>query len=591
MITLKPGSGSPRKVYDHKPLKDHLRKIGLSSQEFENLNKFCYAALPEGSHGTFLIAADNISDLTPLQTTITLEIQGATSTFSHKNLRVTKIRQIERNVYDQNDTGKLAIVEVSDLWALHDTIIRRDYNRTSYLLPAASQEFSTYPNPQETWSTILNAILTNYPSDSAATLDSSGLPSEYPMNLLSAGSTVKDFFQYVADAHFLVCYYDKDTTGGGKVVLTDNQQSSSDIPSTAQNIFSSYGHSVASNTLDVTFSTQFHHYAKMRAEILAEYWEADDFGNQWERDTGDISPNNDFLARNDRLQGSGFSFDHYYPFYSSGTYDTANSEAQSIFDKLKVNYEKRSRREGVIGFKDIIVLNPSLDVQKIEYALGDSGITTFLYTSPPRNISVKPEANHAARGLEYVPPMLYGIVKVPSGANPLGGYAPNSEAELTLPAENGLDSYDIPIFNRSTQQMFEGDTVYVHYSLQKKKYVFLNLCERLWQYELQSNWFGGLAVAFRLTPEGVNTGKLVIVRDPLAIFDYLEAGDRGWMIYTTQDAFYAIQAPCEETAGGGTPPVGNTGACLFEEGCIEGVSDVQCSSMGGTYLGNGSSCP
>lgn len=109
------------------------------------------------------------------------------------------------------------------------------------------------------------------------------------------------------------------------------------------------------------------------------------------------------------------------------------------------------------------------------------------------------------------------------------------------------------------------------------------------QYQLLTNWFGGIALARLKDMDGIDMGAIVIVRDPLAIFAYQHAGDKGYMVYQPhKDKYYAIQAPC-----GTTPVVQTTGACCFQSGsewdCFDATS-ADCSDFGGIWAGAGTKC-
>ena len=110
------------------------------------------------------------------------------------------------------------------------------------------------------------------------------------------------------------------------------------------------------------------------------------------------------------------------------------------------------------------------------------------------------------------------------------------------------------------------------------------------QYELITNWFGGIALANKKDMDGNSLSQIVIVRDPLAIFAYQRTGDKGYMVYQPHvDKYYAIQAPC----GTAAPVVQVTGACCYQSGstwnCFNATSMV-CADFGGIYKGNGTSC-
>jgi hypothetical protein len=186
--------------------------------------------------------------------------------------------------------------------------------------------------------------------------------------------------------------------------------------------------------------------------------------------------------------------------------------------------------------------------------------------------------------MEYIPPTVWGLLPAASGSNPLGGIAPGATGVLTLP-DAGDGTLDIPIINRCTQQTFDGEIVAVHYDVHSKRYIFLDRCERFFQYLLLTGWSGGLAVARRLSMDGVNSGKAVLLRDPLGVFSYQSAGDRGYMVYTVEDKFYAIQAPCDTNP---TPPA-SPEACCYGSGCVNATA-ADCTAAGGIPQGPGTTC-
>lgn len=66
----------------------------------------------------------------------------------------------------------------------------------------------------------------------------------------------------------------------------------------------------------------------------------------------------------------------------------------------------------------------------------------------------------------------------------------------------------------------------------------------IWQYQLTTDWYGGLATADKKSMDGGDAIESVTIRDPLSIFDYQEDGDKGYMV-KKDNKYYAIQAPCE----------------------------------------------
>ncbi|MEM7557760.1 MAG: hypothetical protein AAF394_01430 [Planctomycetota bacterium] len=126
---------------------------------------------------------------------------------------------------------------------------------------------------------------------------------------------------------------------------------------------------------------------------------------------------------------------------------------------------------------------------------------------------------------------------------------------------------------------------------------------RFYQYQLLANWFGGLALAQAKTMDGdaLTQPAMVLLRDPMLIFDYQFRGDRGYMFDKTTEGvgtrFYAIQAPCgnnpspDPTFSGGNAPVG---ACCLHLGsgeyqCFESTQS-DCVGSGGVYKGDSTAC-
>lgn len=117
---------------------------------------------------------------------------------------------------------------------------------------------------------------------------------------------------------------------------------------------------------------------------------------------------------------------------------------------------------------------------------------------------------------------------------------------------------------------------------------------RHYQYQLLSDWFGGLAVAYKRSMDGAELPyPLVIVRDPLGIFDYQKKGDKGYMLLQG-GAYYAYQAPCPtEFPPPLPPPPSDSGACCIPVSldvvCTESTQ-TDCDIANGVWVGFGSTC-
>jgi hypothetical protein len=118
--------------------------------------------------------------------------------------------------------------------------------------------------------------------------------------------------------------------------------------------------------------------------------------------------------------------------------------------------------------------------------------------------------------------------------------------------------------------------------------------DTLERFVMNSNWVGGVAAAtFTNLSEPSIPVQAGVVEDPLGIFtDILGVGGQGLSIRTRYGRHYVIQAKCDQLD---VPPVDPTGACeVYVEGvgsqCFVTTSAV-CTLLGGTYGGNGTSCP
>ena len=153
--------------------------------------------------------------------------------------------------------------------------------------------------------------------------------------------------------------------------------------------------------------------------------------------------------------------------------------------------------------------------------------------------------------------------------------------------------------NQTTQQTFLGE--YLSFHKFRAAWVFSERCERHFQYILKTQWSGGIAIAERRNMSGSNGGSLVIVRDPLGLFPSQGAGDRGYMVYTIEDQFIAIQAPCESAGAAPPEPAANRGCCITymndtqtESRAEPNQTAAECAALdigyGVLYLGDGTEC-
>jgi hypothetical protein len=603
MMTLSKGSSNIVSVLDHRALKQSLLERDAVISELEDINRFTYASFPEGSHGKFLINAKDINLINDATYDVRLTITGQLDTFIHSGLRVSNVEYFTVpltgwSISSTPPEGQLAIVTVHDRYHDWDDLLVKDHNRISTQAPTDwVNDFEPEYDDLEDWDSIWTTIGTDHSIKSEnITFSLTGIPEYKPKNVLSAGTSVKNLLDEFCKAHFVTGYFDK--SGNPNVTVT-NAVTGSDMTPTNPVVFSSYGTSTIPKKLAILFSNQSRKFARLRTNILETIYS--DYASDWQEKIGDITSNDDttLANNNDPEQDSTLEFGHYFAFHdhlgetttcsgtATGTGLTPEEEACNILDGLSTNLANKFHRSCVIGYKDVVDLDPSNTIEKIIYTLEDPGMLTFISTSSPRGCSVPPMLSHVARGFEYVPPFLHGTVPVPNseyitefGPDYAGGFVPNQEAQLTI------DGTRITIYNECTQQMFTGETVGVHYDALAKRYAFLDRCERFFQYQLLSNWYGGIALATRMSMDGVSSGKIVVVRDPLGIFSYLHSGDCGYMVYTVEDKFYAIQAPCENKA---SKPSG-LGACCLDGVCYDEVDPTDCSSAGGTHQGAGTDC-
>ena len=126
------------------------------------------------------------------------------------------------------------------------------------------------------------------------------------------------------------------------------------------------------------------------------------------------------------------------------------------------------------------------------------------------------------------------------------------------------------------------------------------ICHGRFEYQLLTDWFGGLAMAYKRSMEG---GELpnpyVLIRDRLGIFSFQKKGNKGHMVLECGN-YYARQAPCDNPVQDSSvypdppPQTGAVGACCVELGvgkfgCAV-TTESQCISAGGTWKGGGTSC-
>ena len=119
-------------------------------------------------------------------------------------------------------------------------------------------------------------------------------------------------------------------------------------------------------------------------------------------------------------------------------------------------------------------------------------------------------------------------------------------------------------------------------------------CGKFFQYQLLTDWYGGLAIAYKRTMDGgTATDPLyVTVRDPLGIFSYQRAGSKGYMVKEC-GKYYAIQAPCDNLNAPTPPNPGDTGACcisLSGSWVCEDLTDDECAALGGIFQGTSTTC-
>ena len=382
------------KVYNAIPLLDHYHDIGLDPEILSDINEFTYAALPEGSHGKFLVRASDAIALTE-GAEITLTITGDVETFTHSCLYITKItyHSVPNGTWELDPTepldNKFAIIEVQDLWFLFDQTIRVDYNRVS-------QGDLTPQDGLFSMQDVLDDLATRHPTSGVPTIELSGFPEVKPHNLLFASSTIKDAFNLVADAYFLVCYADKGTSGAGKVKITDSQPVDLFNFSKNQVMYFDYGSEALAARLRVVMSQQSQEDTRTRSLDLDSTYST--YSSSWANSSEALSlPGDSLLENNAGFQNSNLEFSHYFPFYEPTLFGVLGSVYHELVNKLAINLVKRNQRTIDIVLKDVVVQDPCMTVQAVTYKMTHIGLITVFRSWPPKCLSVDPMVNHAAR--------------------------------------------------------------------------------------------------------------------------------------------------------------------------------------------------
>ncbi len=582
------------KGYDKTPLVEAFEEIGFHLENLDSVNEFRYGALPEGSFGRFLVRSSDAYLLTEGEL-VSLTLTGNVETFTHSHLFVTKITHhsipIQAWTLETPEVKdrKLAIIELSDLWTALNSTVAVDFNRVSVFNPVNTTN-KTEPVQANLLSMqqVLNGIAAYLSDPVPPTVQIQGFPTIKPNNVLSAGCTVKEMFQFIADCYIVVAFVDRATGGAGKIKIGNFQPTNEYSGLEGRLIASSYGTDALPATFRTVFSQMSHPFSQERSTVLRDFYL--NFSSEWANSETTLTGVDDtVLPNNDRFQNSKFDQSHYFPFYEVNPYSQTNSETDSIQDQLATNYLTKTLRTVDLVIKDIKVVDPSMTIQSVTYKVCSNGEGIFFISSIKSTnftkVSIPPMMGHVGRGFEYVPPMLEATVNSESGSNVLGGSAPNSAANMNL-TDLGFGSIGIPVWNASTQQTFQGENVNVFYHSHRRQFEYVERFTRFFQYTLITPWSGGLAIAYRYSMDGVNSGKKVLLRDPLGIFSYQQYGDSGYMVYTEEDKFYAIQANCNI---GSPPPIEDpTGACCYGSYCV--VSTASDCAMYGTYKGDGTVC-
>lgn len=597
-IVIDNGTVSIR-AYDKTPLVEAFEQIGFHLENLDSVNEFRYGALPEGSFGRFLVRSSDAYQLAEGEL-VSLTLTGNVESFSHNHLFVTKITHhsvpVQAWTLEPAETkdNKLAIVELSDLWTALNSTVAIDFNRVSVFNPINTDN-PVEPEEGDLLMTqeVLEGIASYLSDETPPEVEIQGFPATRPVNVLSAGCTVKEMFQFIAECYIVVAFVDRGTDGAGKIKIGNYQPTDEYSGLDGRLIASSYGTEALPETFRTVFSQMSHPFSQERSTALRDFYP--NFYDEWANlETTLAGVNDTLLPNNPRFQNTKFDQSHYFPFYEANPYSETNLQADYIQDSLVTNYLLKTTRCVDLVVKDIKVVDPSMTIQSVTYKMCHNGEGLFFVSSIKSTnftkVSIPPMMAHVGRGFEYVPPMVEANVNFESGSNVLGGSYPNSYANMNL-ANLGFESIQIPVWNASTQQTFEGDNVNLFYHMHRRHYEYIERFSRFFMYFLVTPWFGGLAIAYRFSMDGVNSGKKVLLRDPLGIFSYQKAGDPGYMVYTENDAFYAIQAPCNV----GTPPDEEdpTGACCYSSASGSSYCLVTTASAcfgQGTYKGDGTTC-
>ena len=119
--------------------------------------------------------------------------------------------------------------------------------------------------------------------------------------------------------------------------------------------------------------------------------------------------------------------------------------------------------------------------------------------------------------------------------------------------------------------------------------------EQVELFTLRTPWYNGVAFATFTKFGSIDywpSEKTGIIEDPLAIYAEMKVGKSGYSIRTCDERHIAMAANCN-TKYNPVPPVNPVGKCCYQSGagfgCFEGTAS-DCSSWGGTYGGDGTSC-
>ncbi len=556
------------KVYDHIDIVRKYQELGLNIEDMEDWNTFTYGILPEGSHGKFLITADKVATLNTGKFEITLDLINVNSgiAISHEKLLVSSVKFFEVSLTAWSilppatpttateESRHFAVVELVDYTANLNFVIEKDYNRVTRMAPVdPGAEYEPGTSDLMNFTEIINDILTENPIDGVPiTLSSSGLPGTgfKPKNVLTAGSSLKDTIQLIADAHFLVAFIDNE----GVLTVTNEQTSSTLIPPKNQLVYSSYGPPACPSKIKIVFSEQAHHLSKQRTTLLVDY--EGNYEDPWANYELSIPSHTDpTLPHVEKTASDGNSENMYYPYFENlvyGQYDDS-AETTVLTDAIKANYQARTMRVIKLVYKDLVDLKPSASISRVTFKYTGIGMLTFIDSSPPEIVSVPPILNQIARGQEFVPPFLRGIVSdggadydaaipgYPGTDDPVAGVA----AEIELPPVGEGDLFPVPVWNVTTSTMIEGSVAGVHFNVHARRYEYSDAPagSEIIEYEINSLSTGstgsytGLTIA-SVTIKRAPCGKenllntvVDVVDHSGCIFDLAEEqliGVRGW---------------------------------------------------------------